>query len=215
MEEIRKIEEDKARQDMEEIIAGKLEDRQDVLFAVMQLFRAVRRCPPDGAYPRVPPALGRLLMCVRDHAGVSSRELCELLDLRPSSLSEMLSRAEAEGLLTRAADESDRRVQRVFLAEKGAGLVERMTSARQEDLDRKTACFSEEEKRQFVALCAKFRAHLEDIAAKTPDHPGRPGCRRGPRPPFGGEAPDGRGPSREEENPESRPPFPDGARIRC
>ena len=206
MEELRK----KAEEIKEKTEGLAPEDRRDVLLAVMQLSRAVRRCPPDTGDLRVPPALGRLLTCVRDHGGVSSRELCELLDLRPSTLSEMLSRAESEGLLTRSADGSDRRVQRAFLAEKGAALVERMTAARQADLDRKSACFSEEEKRQFIALSEKLRAHLESVAADAPGRCGRPGFRGGRRPPFEDDGPRGHRPLSEGGDPrEDRPPFGD------
>ena len=82
----------------------------DVILASLKLARAMRRCPPERGEAPFPPAVGRLLACAAENPGISSRELCELLDIRPSSLSEMLSRAEAEGLLTRAVDEEDRRV---------------------------------------------------------------------------------------------------------
>ena len=73
----------------------------NVIFAILKLSRAMRRCPPDPGKPPFPPAIGRLLACVSENSGISSRELCEMLDLRPSSLSEMLSRAEQEGWITR------------------------------------------------------------------------------------------------------------------
>ena len=81
-----------------------------VVFSILKLSRAMRRCPPPRGELPFPPAVGRLLECVAAAPGVSSRELCEALDLRPSSLSEILARAEGEGLLTRAVDEEDRRV---------------------------------------------------------------------------------------------------------
>ena len=57
-----------------------------------------------------PPALGRLLSCVAENPGVSSRDLCEFLDVRPSSLSEILARAENEGWIIRTVSEEDRRL---------------------------------------------------------------------------------------------------------
>ena len=75
-----------------------------VIFSILKLSRAMRRCPPPrGGHP-FPPAIGRLLECVAAAPGVSSRELCEALDLRPSSLSEMLARAEEDSLLFAAGD---------------------------------------------------------------------------------------------------------------
>ena len=118
----------------------------DVILASLKLARAMRRCPPERGEAPFPPAVGRLLACAAENPGVSSRELCELLDVRPSSLSEMLARAEADGLLTRTADEADKRVQRITLTEKGSRLISELKTARDEDARKKTSCLTEEEK---------------------------------------------------------------------
>ena len=180
----------------------------DVILASLKLARAMRRCPPERREHTFPPAVGRLLACAAENPGVSSRELCELLDLRPSSLSEILSRAESDGLLTRAVDEADRRVQRVTLSEKGQGFVSEMQAARDRDAQKKTSCFTEEEKEQFVALCDRLSTHIEKLALDLPED------RRLPPPGF----PPPRGPRRpDEDGPEDfpgRPPFPPGGRFR-
>ena len=191
----------------------------DVILASLKLARAMRRCPPErGEQPPFPPAVGRLLACAAENPGVSSRELCEFLDLRPSSLSEMLSRAEADGFLTRAVDEADRRVQRITLSEKGRKAVAGMEDARDQDARKKTACFTEEEKAQFIALCDKLSAHIERLALDLPED------RRMPPPPPGpGFPPHGPGfphpgPHRpENKDPEQpgRPRFPPEGRIKC
>ena len=149
----------------------------EVIAAFLKLARAMRRCPPEKREMPFPPAIGRLLECAAANPGVSSRELCELLDLRPSSLSEMLSRAEADGLITRSVDESDRRVQRVSLSPKGQRIVTEMETARSLDAQKKTACLSEAEKQQFVELCGRLSAHMERLALDLPED-------RLPRRPF-------------------------------
>ena len=189
----------------------------DVILSILKLSRAMRRCPPPPPGPRpegseghegpeghgpfgkpgkppFPPALGRLLACVAENPGVSSRDLCEFLDVRPSSLSEILSRAESEGWITRTVSEEDRRMQRVNLSEKGRTFIDAMEEDRQKDAERKTACFTEEEKAQFCALCNKLSEHMESL--DLPDFPGFPG--KPPRPDFPG-----------------RPFPPKGGRIRC
>ena len=187
----------------------------DVILASLKLARAMRRCPPErGERPPFPPAVGRLLVCAAENPGVSSRELCEFLDLRPSSLSEMLSRAEADGFLTRAVDEADRRVQRITLSEKGRKAVAGMEDARDQDARKKTACFTEEEKAQFIALCDKLSAHIERLALDLPEG------RRMPPPPPGPGFPGfpHPGPHRpENKDPEQpgRPRFPPEGRIKC
>ena len=59
----------------------------NIIQAALKLSRAMRRCPPPPAEHPFPPAVGRLLACVAENPHVSSRDLCEFLDLRPSSLS--------------------------------------------------------------------------------------------------------------------------------
>ena len=174
----------------------------DVILAVLKLSRAMRRCPPDPGKHPFPPAAGRLLECVAETPNVSSRELCEMLDIRPSSLSEMLSRAESEGWITRAVDEEDRRIQRVALSEKGQQAVAQMREAREADYEKKTACFTEAEKAQFCALSNRLSDHMESLAADIPEFMRRP-PRHG-RPPF---PPEGKLPGGMPPCP-GEPPFP-------
>ena len=198
----------------------------DVILAALKLSRAMRRCPPDRREFAFPPASGRLLECVAANSNVSSRELCEMLDVRPSSLSEMLARAESEGWVTRTVDEDDRRIQRVALSEKGREIVTRMREAREADYARKTACFTEEEKAAFCSLCNRLSDHIESLASDLPEsmrrpphpgHPFRPDGDEGfpPRPSFPAPpAPQEKG--ADDPAPKSRKPlFPGDVRIKC
>ena len=184
----------------------------DVILAILKLSRAMRRCtppppPPGCPGPGDPPghegfpapgrpersvggSAGRLLACIAENPDVSSRDLCEILDLRPSSLSEMLARAESGGWITRTVDEADRRIQRVNLSPKGKAFIAEMEAAREKDAQRKTACFTEEEKAQFCALCNRLSEHLESLSLDVPENMPRP------------------------EHPPRRP-FPPEGRIRC
>ena len=194
----------------------------DVILAYLKLSRAMRRCPPERKDLPFPPAVGRLLECAAANPGVSSRELCEALDLRPSSLSEILVRAENDGLLCRTVDENDRRVQRVSLTPGGSAVVADMEKVRNEDAKKKTSCLTEEEKMQFCSLCNRLSEHIEKLALELPeglmpDHPGL--HHSGPRHP--GEdcpGPGGLGSAGDDRpGPEGpgRPPFPPGGRFRC
>jgi len=175
-----------------------------VIFSILKLSRALRRCPPPRGEHPFPPAIGRLLECVSAFPGVSSRELCEALDLRPSSLSEMLARAERDGLLIRRADEEDRRLLRISLTEKGKAAVREMEDRRDGDARKKASCLTEEEKEQFCALCEKLGRHIESLALELPEGM-QPDIRRRP-PRFPGEGP--------EESRPDRPPVPPALRYR-
>lgn len=191
----------------------------EVILAMLKLSRALRRCPPppplaagipgpEGPdHPEhrrpmpFPPALGRLLSCVAENPGVSSRDLCEFLDVRPSSLSEILARAENEGWIIRTVSEEDRRMQRVNLSDKGKSFIAEMQEAREKDAARKTSCLTDEEKAQFCALCNKLSEHMESL--DFPDFPPRPDFPDGPD--FEGRPP----------RKSRRPLIPEGGRIRC
>ena len=176
----------------------------DVILASLKLARAMRRCPPERNEFPFPPAIGRLLECAAKNPGVSSRELCEFLDLRPSSLSEMLARAEADGLLARTADEADKRTQRITLTEKGSRLISELKAARDEEARKKTSCLTEEEKKQFCELCDRLSEHIERLALDLPEDRRMPPPPPGPGFPHPGPGPD-----------EPRPFPPRGPRFRC
>lgn len=204
--------------------ADKMINREnDVILAVLKLSRAMRRCPPDPGKLPFPPAIGRLLECVAANNNVSSRELCEMLDVRPSSLSEMMARAESEGWITRTVDEEDRRIQRVSLSEKGGEAVSRMREAREADYEKKTACFTEDEKAQFCALSNRLSDHMESLAADIPEFMRRPPRHGRPHfPPEGSfgdmppAPPEGGIPGEPPRFPgQDRPQIPPNKRIKC
>ena len=138
-------------------------ERPDVMLAVMKLTRSMRRRPPrheEGCAPW----MGRPLGILADNEGASSRELAELLDIRPSSLTELLARMEGEGLIVRITDSEDRRVTRVSLTDKGKELAAKMKAQHEQRVSRTNACFTEEEAVTFCAICERLGAHLEALA---------------------------------------------------
>ena len=212
------------------MVPRKPEDKpDDVILASLRLSRALRRCAPEQKSEPFPPAVGRLLTCVGKNSGVSSRELCELLDLRPSSLSEILSRGEAAGFMTRTADENDRRIQHISLSEKGREILGRIEMEREDAYRKRISCFTEEEARQFCELSSRLTAHLESFAADNPmpesisrhsRHPcGK--CEFPPLPdqpencPLPENRPDpGMPPPGQDDKPKRPPRFPDEARFK-
>ena len=210
-----------------------MNNKPDVIMAVMKLSRAMRRHPmrpvppppPEhghdrgcghgnghgrghchgphhGSHHMPPMAGGRLLSALKDNGGVSSRELAELLDIRPSSLTELLTRLEQEQLVARTPDENDRRVIRVSLTEKGAEREAQITAERDAHLEKFSACFTDEEAAQFCELCERLAAHLEASDEGTPE-----GCQNGGNR-FGRGMPDGFGAPPEFDAPEFDGDFP-------
>lgn len=134
-----------------------------VLESTFKLLRATKRRPSRGEH-ELPPTVGHLLMILKDNNGASSSELCELLDIRPSSLSELLVRVEKHEFIERKVSEADKRVTNVFLTEKGVSAVDQLEASRLKAEEEFSSCFTEEEKEQFSVLAEKLAKHLEENA---------------------------------------------------
>ncbi len=150
--------------------------RSDLIFKLHRIARSLHRHPAHTG--RHLHGKGRLLSLLGENEGITSRELSELLDVRPSSLSEMISRLSDEGLIIRTADENDKRVSHISLSEKGRELLGEIKAEKDDDAIRLTACFDDGELETFSFLCDKLCAHLEGLDK---------GCDFGdfPPPPFG------------------------------
>ncbi len=162
------------------------ERRSDVTRSVLKLMRAMRRRPMHEL--EFPPAVGRMLMTLRDHDGAAPSELCEIMDVRPSSMSELLGRMEENALITRVSNETDSRATKVFLSEGGKAAVGRIETRFYEDNAKLAACFTVEETAEFCALCDKLSAHLEsDVFGEDRPHGhcGPHGHHGGPHGPHG------------------------------
>lgn len=158
-----------------------MEKSNDLMEYIHRLSRLSRRQPVgEGQPPRGP---HRLLGILMKEDGVRTTDLAEKLDVRPSSLSEMLRHMEAKGLIRREKDEADSRVIRVYVTDAARAQFAQHEGHRQERGDRLRACLTDEEAEAFCAACEKLCAFLES------EMPEQDGERRGP-----GGCPHGRGP---------------------
>ena len=87
--------------------------------------------PPDTHDGEVPPppapprgqGRGRMLGLLHDHGEMSQSQIAAHLGIRPQSLSEMLAKAEADGVIVRRQSPEDKRQTLVSLTELGQGRV--------------------------------------------------------------------------------------------
>ncbi|WP_168120311.1 MarR family transcriptional regulator [Paenibacillus sp. HB172176] len=107
---------------------------------------------------RVQWMLMRKLKCSRD--GVTIGQLAEHLDVRASTMSQMLDRLEKLDYVARKGSEEDARVKLVQLTEAGRALITQMEAAWLESLEEPFAHFSETERQQLVSLMTKLSNHL-------------------------------------------------------
>ena len=105
---------------------------------------------------------GRVISLLRqEHDGISQRDLVELLNIRPSSLSEMLDKLESHGLIERRQHETDKRVSNVFITEKGRDAAAHAEEARQKSADTLLAALEPQEQESLSTLLGKVIGSLE------------------------------------------------------
>ena len=103
---------------------------------------------------------GRVLAILAENPEISQKKLSYLLDMRNQSLSELLSKLEKAGLITRVPSEEDRRSMNVRLTEEGAALA-RQTGEKRDDGGRVFECLSESDRRRLSELLDALTDELE------------------------------------------------------
>lgn len=125
---------------------------------------------------------GRVLALLKAKPQTTQRELSYLLDMRQQSLSELLSKLEEKGYITREKSEEDGRVTVVTLTESGANAAP-SPDQMQDHIDA-LDCLDAQEQEQLETLTDKvtssLEAKLEEMGIDP--HQGPRGPHRGPRP---------------------------------
>lgn len=104
-------------------------DNSDIIAKIMRIARLLHRSHhrshgmhgPAGDPSR---GQGRVMALLKMRPEISQKELSYLLDIRPQSLGELLSKLERAGYIERTASETDRRVMDIRLTEEGAAAAE-------------------------------------------------------------------------------------------
>ena len=124
---------------------------------------------------------GHILAVLTERDGVTTRELVEVLDVRPSSLNESLGRLEARGLVERRQSQADGRQVEVRITDVGRELAR---TIEERDPSKMFDCLTDEEREQLGALLDKVVASAREARGH-----GCHGHGHGPE----GDAPEGRG----------------------
>lgn len=112
----------------------------------------------------------RLIRLLGEMDGAGQKELGERLGVRPASVSELLDRLEAAGLVVRSHNDKDKRVARVCLTAKGRETAVEAAELRRHVLQVVFGELSERECGQLARLLEKVVAGLEksSVAASSP-----------------------------------------------
>lgn len=110
----------------------------------------------------------RILAIIQKNEGISTRELAELLDMRPSSLNEKLGDLERNDLIMRTRYENDQRIFMVRLQAKGIEQLEAIKHERAAFNTRVAGILSEDEAIELSKLATKLSDGLEDLTQMEP-----------------------------------------------
>ncbi|MCB8818039.1 MarR family winged helix-turn-helix transcriptional regulator [Desulfosporosinus shakirovi] len=102
-----------------------------------------------------------LLRIILQNDGASQRDLAEQLDVRPSSMTEMLTKLEQSGLILRKQDDKDQRVMRIYLTEEGKKAVEKIAESKDAFVESFFKALTEDEREQLLILTEKLCSDLE------------------------------------------------------
>jgi DNA-binding MarR family transcriptional regulator len=135
-----------------EDVAGRLR------IAVNRLQRRLRQESLGGLSPAQASALGS----VSRHGGPTLGELAALEQVQPPTITRIVAGLADAGMVTRVADEQDRRSARVRITPAGEKALERMRTRKNAFLVRRLGALDPEEQRQAVALAALLEHLLEE-----------------------------------------------------
>jgi MarR family transcriptional regulator, organic hydroperoxide resistance regulator len=94
--------------------------------------------------------------------GISQGELSQKFEIDPSRVTRLAKRLEREGLILRKRDSEDHRIVRMFLTEKGRGLLEAL-SDRRERFDRRIAAMLDpEELKELRRMLTVLTENMKD-----------------------------------------------------
>jgi DNA-binding MarR family transcriptional regulator len=110
------------------------------------------------------------LLALWEKDGQTQKQLTGLLDVEQATMANTLSRMERDGLVRRLRDETDGRVQRIWLTETARNLREPALQAAMEENRETLAPLSETDRRHFIRL---LRTIIESSQARRSAEPGK------------------------------------------
>lgn len=112
-----------------------------------------------GLHPGQPP----LLMCLYDQDGLSQSILASRLHVKPSTITVMIKRLERNGMLYKQIDESDKRICRTFLTQKGHATCKALHKLYEQNELLYNKDLSVEEQILLKRLLMQVRDNLSDV----------------------------------------------------
>lgn len=122
----------------------------------------------------------RILAILMERESINQKVLLEILDIRSSSLSEILAKMEGRGFISRERDEEDRRNYVIHITEKGRDFMANHGAEQHEKKNNLFAALSKEDHEQLEGLMQKLVQSWEETFSGDGcgKHEGRGCCGR-------------------------------------
>ena len=105
---------------------------------------------------------GHILDLLSKNDGLSQKQLADMLDIRPQSISEAITAMESYGLIRKEISEQDKRCALVYITEAGAERQAKLLEERRQNAKRIFGALDEEEKDTLLALLEKVTSALQE-----------------------------------------------------
>jgi DNA-binding MarR family transcriptional regulator len=113
------------------------------------------------------PGAAGVLRVLSAHEGITQRDLAEMLHLSRPTVTTMLQRLEQHGLLERWDDETDQRLTRIRLTEKGRAQATTFQESFSAYIDATTGAMSEADRRELARLLGVLGDNAASALART------------------------------------------------
>lgn len=139
----------------------------DIMDYILKLARLAKR-RPMGEH-RLPRSAYRVLKTIDGEDKVQLSELAEKLDIRLSSLSEIISKMTEHELVDKIKSEEDSRIIYVSVSDKGRTQLRHNEEVYTALKNKVNEALTAEEKRQFAAICEKLIVELDSAGKDEGD----------------------------------------------
>jgi MarR family transcriptional regulator, transcriptional regulator for hemolysin len=109
-----------------------------------------------------------VLARLESNEGLKQSELAEMLDLQPITLTRLVDRLSASGLIERRADPNDRRVKRLYLTAQARPLMDRLAALGQEMMGTVLEGFDVRAIERMITELSRTKENLKSAIARKP-----------------------------------------------
>lgn len=109
-----------------------------------------------------------VLARLESNEGLKQSELAEMLDLQPITLTRLVDRLCASGLIERRADASDRRVKRLYLTAQARPLMDRLAALGQDMMESVLEGFDVAAIERMITELSRTKENLKAAIARKP-----------------------------------------------